>query len=164
VARNKHFVPHVGYIRKEIQERAFRFACDIVNFSQVRINTTLVQRRLTVQLLDAGTSLGANLEEAVAGQMKPDFIAKVFIALKEANEARFWMASRVMLHFFIFHFSFDVSTLPPVQLLPQRVVVAAADRPDEAQRAVGTRDHHLVAQAERESGLAVEGDEHLVFA
>ena len=35
--------------------------------------------------------MGANLEEGVAGQTKPDFITKQFTALKEAREARFWL-------------------------------------------------------------------------
>jgi four helix bundle protein len=48
-------------------------------------------RRLSFQLLDAGTSIGANLEEGTAGQTKPDFIAKHFIALKEARETRYWL-------------------------------------------------------------------------
>ena len=50
-----------------------------------------VVRRLSFQLLDAGTSLGANLEEGVGGQTKPDFISKYSIALKEARETRYWL-------------------------------------------------------------------------
>ena len=48
-------------------------------------------RRVAYQLLDAGTSVAANLEEAVAGQSRRDFTAKVGIALKEARETRFWL-------------------------------------------------------------------------
>jgi four helix bundle protein len=48
-------------------------------------------RRLSFQLLDAGTSIGANFEEGQAGQSKPDFIAKNFICLKESRETRFWL-------------------------------------------------------------------------
>jgi four helix bundle protein len=50
-----------------------------------------VIRRLSFKLLDAGTSIGANLEEGRAGQSKPDFIAKNFISLKESRETRFWL-------------------------------------------------------------------------
>jgi four helix bundle protein len=50
-----------------------------------------ILRRLACQLVDAGGSVGANLEEGVAGQTKPDFITKQFIALKESREARFWL-------------------------------------------------------------------------
>ena len=46
---------------------------------------------LAPELLGAGTSVGANLEEATAGQSKPDFISKNCIALKEARESRYWL-------------------------------------------------------------------------
>lgn len=48
-------------------------------------------KRLSMKLLDAGTSIGANIEEGRAGQSKPDFIAKNFISLKESRETRFWL-------------------------------------------------------------------------
>ncbi|HXG83654.1 MAG TPA: four helix bundle protein [Pyrinomonadaceae bacterium] len=43
------------------------------------------------QLLDAGTSIGANLEEAQAGQSPDDFIHKNSISLKEARESNYWL-------------------------------------------------------------------------
>jgi len=50
-----------------------------------------IVRRLAYQLVDAAGSVGANLEESAAGQTKRDFIAKQFVALKEARESRFWL-------------------------------------------------------------------------
>ena len=44
-----------------------------------------------MQLLDAGTSVGANLEEAKAVQSKADFIHKNAISLKEARESNYWL-------------------------------------------------------------------------
>ena len=41
--------------------------------------------------MDAGTSVGANLEEAQGGQSKPDFISKNSISLKEARETNYWL-------------------------------------------------------------------------
>ena len=41
--------------------------------------------------MKCGTSIGANTEEAEEGQTKPDFIAKLSIARKEARETRFWL-------------------------------------------------------------------------
>ena len=71
----------------DIRDRAFRFACDIV-----ALNDDLRGARdLTRQLLRAGTSIGANLEEADAAQSKPDFISKCTIALKEARESHYWL-------------------------------------------------------------------------
>jgi len=42
-------------------------------------------------LLRSGTSIGANVSEAQQGQSKPDFIAKMNIALKEAAETKYWL-------------------------------------------------------------------------
>jgi four helix bundle protein len=54
-------------------------------------DSRLATGRMVSQLFAAGSSVGSNLEEAAAGQTKPDFIAKTFIALKEAREARYWL-------------------------------------------------------------------------
>ena len=43
------------------------------------------------QLLKSGTSIGANVKEAVRGQSKADFAAKMNIALKEASETEYWL-------------------------------------------------------------------------
>ncbi len=43
------------------------------------------------QVLRSGTSIGANLEEAMAGQSKADFVSKCNIALKEARETHYWL-------------------------------------------------------------------------
>ena len=67
------------------------YACRIVTLSAKLSRRDVVVRRLGFQLLDSGTSIGANLEEGVAGQSKPDFIAKYCIALKEARETRYWL-------------------------------------------------------------------------
>jgi four helix bundle protein len=50
-----------------------------------------VSRTMAKQLLRAGTSIGANLEEAQGGQSKADFISKNAIALKEARETCYWL-------------------------------------------------------------------------
>ena len=43
------------------------------------------------QIGRSGTSIGANIHEAQYGHSKPDFIAKLQIALKEANETGYWL-------------------------------------------------------------------------
>src|SRR4051794_16571595 len=73
-----------------IQERSFKFACRIVQIHRA-LSRDRTARRLADQLLDAGTSVGANLEEAEAAQSKPDFIAKCRISLKEARETLYWL-------------------------------------------------------------------------
>ena len=44
---------------------------------------------LSKQILRSGTSIGANVEEAIAAQSRKDFIAKMYIALKEARETNY---------------------------------------------------------------------------
>lgn len=46
---------------------------------------------LSKQLLRSGTSIGANIKEALQGQSRKDFVAKMSIALKEAVESEYWL-------------------------------------------------------------------------
>ncbi len=46
---------------------------------------------LSKQLLRSGTSIGANVEEAIGGKSKADFISKISIAYKEARETLYWI-------------------------------------------------------------------------
>jgi len=48
-------------------------------------------RRLADQFLDSSTSIGANIEEAKAGESRRDFVHKYGISLKEARESLFWL-------------------------------------------------------------------------
>ena len=75
----------------DLRERSFLFACDIVAFSRIVADRGYILSRLATQLVKSGASVGANLEEGVSGQTKPDFIAKQCIALKESRDARFWL-------------------------------------------------------------------------
>jgi four helix bundle protein len=77
--------------RQTIQERSFDFACRIVQLADYLHQSSFATRIIARQLLDAGTSIGANLEEASAAQSKPDFISKCSIASKEARETRYWL-------------------------------------------------------------------------
>ncbi|MFG6685867.1 four helix bundle protein [Mariniflexile sp. HNIBRBA6329] len=46
---------------------------------------------LSKQLLRSGTSIGANIEEAIGGQSEKDFYAKLTISYKEARETKYWL-------------------------------------------------------------------------
>lgn len=46
---------------------------------------------LSKQILRSGTSIGANVKEAIRGQSKADFYAKMNIALKETSETEYWL-------------------------------------------------------------------------
>ncbi len=76
---------------RDIRERTFDFALRIVKLCQQLDSQPGVARTLGRQLLRSGTSIGANMEEAQAGQSKLDFISKNAIALKEARETVFWL-------------------------------------------------------------------------
>lgn len=71
---------------RDIRERTFTFALEIVRLCQKLERDSGVWHVLGKQLLRSGTSIGANAEEAQAGQSRADFISKYAIALKEARE------------------------------------------------------------------------------
>ncbi len=65
-----------------IKEKSFEFSLIIIALYKSML--TQKEYVLSKQLLKSGTSIGANIEEALAGQSKKDFIAKMAIASKEA--------------------------------------------------------------------------------
>ena len=73
-----------------VQEKSFRFAVQIVGYIR-RQQKDHVNVVLSRQLLRSGTSIGANVEEALGGQSSKDFISKLAIAAKEAREAGYWL-------------------------------------------------------------------------
>lgn len=75
----------------DIRERAFIFACRIIELCDEVAKRGFSARRLASQLVSAGTSIGANLEEADGAQSRADFISKCTIALKEARESHYWL-------------------------------------------------------------------------
>lgn len=76
---------------RDIKERTFQFALGIVQLCQQMENQSGIWRVLGKQLLRSGTSIGANVEEAQAGQSRADFTSKYAIALKEARETIYWL-------------------------------------------------------------------------
>ena len=73
-----------------MEEKSFAFAVRIVNLYKY-LTAKKKEFVLSKQLLRAGTSIGANIAEAQRGQSKADFLAKMAIALKEANETLYWL-------------------------------------------------------------------------
>ena len=75
--------------RNDIKEKSFEFAKEIVYLYK-----NLADKKefvLSRQLLKSGTSIGANIREAEHAQSKADFINKLSISLKEANETEYWL-------------------------------------------------------------------------
>jgi four helix bundle protein len=73
-----------------IKEKSFAFAIQIVQLCQ-EIQENKKEFVLTRQLLRSGTSIGANVREALNGESTPDFIHKLSIAQKEADESCYWL-------------------------------------------------------------------------
>jgi four helix bundle protein len=72
-----------------IKNKSFEFAVEIVYIYKVLIEKN--EFVLSKQLLRSGTSIGANIREAEYAQSKADFINKLSISLKEANETEYWL-------------------------------------------------------------------------
>lgn len=72
-----------------ILDKSFEFAISVISLYKELIASK--EYVLSKQLLRAGTSIGANVEEAIGGFSKKDFTAKMGIALKEARETRYWL-------------------------------------------------------------------------
>jgi len=72
-----------------IQEKSFKFSLLIIELYKLLVakNEFVISK----QLLKSGSSIGANIEEAIAGQSKKDFLHKMSIASKEARETRYWL-------------------------------------------------------------------------
>lgn len=73
-----------------ILDKSFAFAVRVVKLYKFLCDEKK-EYILSKQLLRCGTSIGANINEAQAGQSKADFIAKMSIASKEARETKYWI-------------------------------------------------------------------------
>ena len=72
-----------------ISRKAFNFSLEIIKLFVVM--TKQNEFIISKQLLKSATSIGANIEEAIAAQSKNDFISKMSIASKESRETRYWL-------------------------------------------------------------------------
>ncbi len=72
-----------------IRDRTYNFSLKIIKlYTQLCKQNEFV---LSKQLLRSGTSIGANVEEAIAAQSRKDFASKMSIASKEARETNYWL-------------------------------------------------------------------------
>jgi four helix bundle protein len=72
-----------------IKDKSFLFAIKVVKLYQFLVETKK-EFVLSKQVLRSGTSIGANVRESEQAQSTPDFIHKLSISLKEANETEYW--------------------------------------------------------------------------
>lgn len=113
---------------RDIKKRTFEFALRIIKLCNELNKTRGICRDISRQLLKAGTSVGANTEEAQAAQSKPDFISKNSIALKEARETHYWLR-----------------LLIAAKVLPEKQLAELRDEAEEIKRILGS----IVVSAKR---------------
>ena len=73
-----------------VRDKSYAFALRVVKLYKFLIEEKK-ESILSKQLLRSGTSIGANIEEAIGGQSKKDFFAKLTISYKEARETKYWL-------------------------------------------------------------------------
>ena len=76
---------------RDLCQRTFLFACEIVRLCRTIAQEPGVPRQMAGQLLRAGTSVGANAEEAKSAYARRDFACKNALVLREAREASYWL-------------------------------------------------------------------------
>ena len=73
-----------------VKTKSYDFALRIIKLYQYIVGEKK-EYTLSKQILKSGTSIGANIEEAIGGQSKKDFVAKLSISYKEARETHYWL-------------------------------------------------------------------------
>lgn len=73
-----------------VRDKSYKFAIRVVKLYKFLISEKK-EFVLSKQLLRSGTSIGANIEEAIGGYSRKDFVAKMSIAYKEARESKYWI-------------------------------------------------------------------------
>ena len=73
-----------------IKDKSYQFALKIIRFSKFLIENKK-EYVIAKQILRSGTSIGAMVEESNRAESKADFIHKLSIANKEANETHYWL-------------------------------------------------------------------------
>jgi len=105
----------------DINKRTFEFALRIIKLCQfLNKNYVMENNILAKQLLRSGTSVGANVEEAQAGQSRSDFVHKMAIALKEARETNYWLR-----------------LLEASEILPKEKLIELLKESDEIKKIIG---------------------------
>jgi four helix bundle protein len=73
-----------------IQQKTYNFAIRIIKLHEY-LSKEKNEYTLSKQILRSGTSIGANIEEAIGGHSEKDFFSKLTISYKEARETRYWI-------------------------------------------------------------------------
>ena len=117
---------------RDIVERTFNFAVRVIELCVKLDERPGVGRVLMSQILRAGTSVPANVEDAQAAQSKADFISKMSIALKEARETHL-----------------RLRLLVPAKVVPENDLNPLILEADEIKRVIGA----IIVSTKRGGGL-----------
>jgi four helix bundle protein len=118
ISKNAFFVEDMRDDKKNvIVEKSFQFAVQIIEFTDLLKE----QKRysLSNQLFKSGTSIGANIKEAQNAESKQDFIHKMKIAAKEADETEYWLELCVI---FGYNVNELISNCHEIQLILSKII------------------------------------------
>lgn len=73
-----------------VGKKSYAFALEVIRIYKVLVSDKK-EFVLSKQLLRSGTSIGANVHEALSSESKRDFVHKLSIALKESKETSYWL-------------------------------------------------------------------------
>lgn len=76
---------------QELRDRTDRFSLDIINLCRGELPADILKLRILTQLQDAGTSVASNYHAACRAQSRAAFVAKLSIAVEEADECVGWL-------------------------------------------------------------------------
>ena len=126
-----------------IQDKTFAFAVKIL----IACRYLMEYKKefiLSKQLLKSGTSIGANVEEAVGGQSEKDFLSKLSIAYKEVRETIYWLKLLTAKEYFK-DYQYSVGLLPEAE---------------EIRRIIGKIQITMKSKSERKSSSNFLSDIH----
>ena len=107
-------------LNSPLLDKSLDFATHIVlfyeNFAKLKRDTTIAK-----QLLRSATSIGSNINEAVYGNSKADFISKLHISLKETGESIYWL--KLLKRTMIFDYNYDDLLLSAEEI--KRMLIAS---------------------------------------
>jgi four helix bundle protein len=82
---------HIDLISSAIRDRSYGFAMRIFKLA-LKLSNNIASDSLARQLINSGTSIGSNVEEAMAAFSQEDFLQKMGSAKEEAMESKFWLS------------------------------------------------------------------------
>ncbi len=104
-------------MRSPLLEKSLDFATQTVLFYEEHVKTRK-DTTIAKQLLCSATSVGANINEAIYGNSKADFIAKLHISLKETGESIYWMTLLKMTNLIDYNFDDLLSLAEEIKKMP----------------------------------------------